>query len=97
MAANLRKFAQGKECQVRIPGYCNRNDETVVLAHLRLAGITGMGMKAHDILGAHCCSSCHDVVDYRVKTELTKTEIENMFYEGIARTQAVVLKEFKFG
>ncbi|MGL3134944.1 nuclease domain-containing protein, partial [Klebsiella pneumoniae] len=26
--ANLRKAARGRECTVRIPGYCNGNPET---------------------------------------------------------------------
>lgn len=30
--ANLRKEAKGRECQVRLPGICNGNNETVVLA-----------------------------------------------------------------
>lgn len=34
--ADLRKAARGRECQVRIPGVCNGNPETSVLAHIRL-------------------------------------------------------------
>lgn len=34
--ADLRKAARGRECQVRIPGVCNGNSETSVLAHIRL-------------------------------------------------------------
>ena len=40
---DLRKYARGKPCQVRIPHYCNGGAETTVLAHIRLAGITGLG------------------------------------------------------
>lgn len=32
----LTKAARGRECQVRIPGVCNGNPETTVLAHYRL-------------------------------------------------------------
>lgn len=35
--ADLRKAARGRECQVRIPGVCNGNPETTILAHIRLA------------------------------------------------------------
>ncbi|EIC2853121.1 DUF1364 domain-containing protein, partial [Escherichia coli] len=35
---DLRKAAKGQMCTVRIPGYCNHNPETSVLAHYRLAG-----------------------------------------------------------
>ena len=51
---DLRALARGKDCQVRTP-LCNFNPETTVLAHLRLIGISAMGKKAPDILGAHCC------------------------------------------
>ncbi|HCN8935740.1 TPA: DUF1364 family protein, partial [Escherichia coli] len=43
--ADLRKAARGRECQVRIPGVCNGNSETSVLAHIRLAGLCGTGIK----------------------------------------------------
>lgn len=41
---DLCKAARGRECQVRIPGVCNGNDETSVLAHIRLAGLCGTGL-----------------------------------------------------
>ena len=47
--ANLRKEARGRECQVRLPGICNGNPETVVLAHYRMVGICGTGMKPDDL------------------------------------------------
>ena len=50
--ANLRKEARGRECQVRIYGVCNGNPETTVLAHYRMAGICGTGMKPDDLIGA---------------------------------------------
>lgn len=37
--ADLRKAARGRECQVRIPGVCNGNPETSVLAHIRLVWV----------------------------------------------------------
>ncbi|WP_435653218.1 nuclease domain-containing protein, partial [Proteus mirabilis] len=43
--ANLRKEARGRECQIRMPGVCNGNSETVVLAHYRMSGICGTGIK----------------------------------------------------
>ena len=39
---NLRKEAKGRGCMVRIPGVCNHNSETVVLAHVRLLHLEGM-------------------------------------------------------
>ena len=86
---NLRKFAQGKPCQIRVPGHCNFNPETSVLCHYRMAGITGVGMKAPDCCGAIGCSSCHDVVDGRVSTDLTADERKLLHLEGVIRTQVL--------
>ncbi|MDE9484041.1 DUF1364 domain-containing protein [Xenorhabdus bovienii] len=92
--ANLRKEARGRECQVRIPGICNGNSETVVLAHYRMAGICGTGMKPPDLFGAWACSACHDEIDRR--TRLTGTDYAHMAHlEGVIRTQSILLSEGK--
>ncbi len=99
MAVDLRKEARGRECQIRIETVCNRNSETVVLAHLnnkRLFGV-GMGQKVPDIFGAHACSACHDVVDGRIVPSpfISPDYIRELFYEGCFRTQNILLKEGK--
>lgn len=87
---NLRDYARDKPCMVRIPGVCNGDSATTVLAHLRLTGISGMGMKAPDLLGAWCCSDCHTYCDAK------HGEYSNaMFYEGMARTQNQLIKDGK--
>ena len=96
---NLRKEAKGKECQVRIPGVCNKDRETVVLAHLnnkRLFGV-GIGQKVPDIFAAHCCSACHDFVDGRGagRNMMPKKDRDILLYEGVFRTQNILLKEGK--
>ncbi|PHM68834.1 DUF1364 domain-containing protein [Xenorhabdus kozodoii] len=92
--ANLRKEARDRECQVRLPGICNGNSETVVLAHYRMAGISGMGMKPHDLFGAWACSACHDEIDRR--TRLTDADYAHMAHlEGVIRTQSILLQEGK--
>ncbi len=84
---NLRKYAKGKPCMVRT-GQCNNDPETTVLAHVRLSGISGMGMKAPDILGAWCCSTCHQFCDTNIGIDY-----DVMFYEGVLRTQNQLIKE----
>jgi hypothetical protein len=84
--SKLTDAARGQECKVRCPGYCNFNPETTVAAHIRMAGITGVGMKAIDILSAHACSACHDILDGRIKTAFTQDELRLMHFEGMART-----------
>ena len=63
--ADLRKAARSRECQVRIPGVCNGNPETSVLAHIRLTGLCGTGIKPPDLIATIACSACHDEIDRR--------------------------------
>ena len=74
----------------RIPGICNHNPETTVLAHLNGGG---MGMKQPDLLGAWCCSDCHDVIDGRNRRIVYPSwDIKIWHLEGIIRTQQELLK-----
>ena len=91
---SLRKEARGRGCTVRIPNECNINSETVVLAHIRLAGVSGMGMKSPDLLGAWACSACHDEIDGRThKSGLSRDELRLAHYDGMARTIVQLEKE----
>lgn len=82
---NLRDLARGKPCQIRIPGICNSNPETTVLAHYRLPGTCGMGLKPPDLLGAWACSACHDEVDRRTRHK-EGGYVGEMFAQGVMRT-----------
>ena len=89
--SKLRKSAKGRECQVRIPGVCNHNPETVVLAHINGAG---MGIKANDIHAAFCCSSCHDALDGRNRSSGLNPDLLRLYHlDGVIRTQRVWLNE----
>lgn len=91
---NLRTAARGRECMVRLPQICNHNSETVVLAHYRLAGTCGTGMKPHDLLGAWACSACHEEIDRR--TRRAEAEYVRLcFAEGVMRTIDVLARERK--
>ena len=89
----LRKEARGRGCMVRIPEVCNHNSETVVLAHYRLAGVSGIGMKSPDVLGAWACSSCHDAIDRRAHTDLDRDYVRLLHLEGMVRTIAQLNRE----
>jgi len=90
---NLRNEAKGRGCTVRLPGICNHNSETTVLAHIRLSGVSGMGMKADDLLGAWACSGCHDAIDRRFRTDLDRDYVRLAHLEGMVRTIAQLRKE----
>jgi hypothetical protein len=94
---DLRKLAKGKPCLIRIPGVCNHNPETTVLAHYSLNGLSGIAMKSPDIIGAWACSSCHDEIDYRTRNYISSItdrsiEIDLMFAHGVFRTQYELIK-----
>jgi hypothetical protein len=91
----LRKEARGRDCMVRLVGICNHNPETTVLAHVRMAGISGMGLKADDLLGAWACSSCHDAIDRRQHTDLDRDFVRLAHLEGVMRTITVLRREGK--
>ena len=90
--ADLRKAARGRECQVRIPGVCNGNPETSVLAHIRLAGLCCTGIKPPDLIATIACSACHDEIDRRTHF-VDAGYAKECALEGMARTQVIWLKE----
>ena len=90
--SKLTKAAKGREWQVRIPGVCNGNPETTVLAHYRLSGTCGIGTKPNDLQGAWACSACHDVIDGR-SGAVTRDEARQLHAEGVMRTQDQLVRE----
>ncbi|MGP2948304.1 DUF1364 domain-containing protein [Serratia nevei] len=92
--SKLTKEARGRECQVRIPGVCNFNPETTVLAHYRLAGTCGTAIKPDDTQAAWACSACHDEIDRRTRL-IDANDARLMHAEGVMRTQEILRKEGK--
>ncbi len=90
---NLRKLAAGKPCQVRLEGICNHDPATTVLAHYRLIGIAGMGMKAPDEIGAWACSACHDAIDRRSHMDLDRDYVKLAHAEGVLRTINTLVRD----
>lgn len=84
----LRALAQGRDCEARLPAICNGNQETVVLAHFRLSGLSGLGFKAPDLIGAWLCSACHAYVDSHKDCQ---TQLD--FAKAVFRTQAKLISE----
>ena len=86
--SKITKSARGEECQIRIPGICNKNQETTVFCHLNGYG---MGGKHADLFGSYGCSACHDVVDYRTEPGYNRHYVKKCFYEGVFRTQQILI------
>jgi hypothetical protein len=90
---NLRNLARGRQCTIRLPGICCGDPDTTVLAHYRLIGISGMGLKSPDLFGAWACSACHDACDARTHKDLDRDYRDLALLQGVIRTQAILLSE----
>jgi hypothetical protein len=88
---NLRKLAEGQDCKLRFPHYCNRDSTTVVLCHLK-RGWCG-SIKPPDIVAVYGCSTCHDIVDGRMQTDWTREEIDSMILYALCEQLAYYAKE----
>jgi len=84
----LRDSARGQECTLRIPGTCNFNPETTVLAHIA-CGQKGMGLKSPDNMAVFACSSCHDLLDGRRQGGVDPQDI----IRALGETQAIWISQ----
>lgn len=92
--STITKSARGEYCQIRLPGICNHDRATTVWCHANgSAAGKGIGMKSEDLLGAYGCSSCHDVYDRRVPTEMLRVEVELAFWQGHARSLLLLIEK----
>lgn len=84
---NLRNLAKGQPCLIRVPTVCSGNRETTVGCHVRLIGVSGLGLKSPDPFIAFGCSDCHAVVDGQRKSSFSFEQRRLMLLEGMLRTQ----------
>lgn len=87
----IRQEAAHRNCQVWLDGCIS---EPCVLAHVRLIGVSGLGIKAPDVCGAWACDACHRSYDTR-GCGPEADEIELMFLRGVIRTLAILVAEGK--
>jgi hypothetical protein len=83
--SKLRKSARGEECTIQIHPYCNMNPETTVLCHAP-SEHKGTSLKSPDWWAAYGCSTCHDIVDSRMRVDIPPDEIYRCFMRGVFRT-----------
>jgi hypothetical protein len=86
---SLRREAIDRDCQIRLPG-CQT--APCCLCHFRLIGVSGMGIKSPDWLGAWGCAACHDQVD-RIKRGDLQTQFD--FALAVFRTLSILDREEK--
>lgn len=92
--SSLRRRARGRACFVRLPGVCNGNPETVVLAHIRRAAAGGVSAKPPDICGVYACSDCHDAMDGRTRLDPALAEVLDRYVlDALLRTLVSLYRE----
>lgn len=84
---NFRKAARGRPCTLRVPGVCNRNPETTVLAHINTE-FKGVALKSPDLCAVRACSDCHDYVG-----DMVSPEMRLIALEGLLRTLKAYMNE----
>lgn len=87
---DLRKLARGQPCRVRLPGICNRDPNTTVLAHIK-HGWYG-SIKPPDIIAVHACSACHDAMDRR-RRDVSVEEVDLAVLRGLCEMLAFYVKK----
>jgi hypothetical protein len=75
---------------LRIPLCCDGGGETTVLAHLRRAGVAGVGQKPNDLVAIRACGPCHDRMDRRTGLEAVPDEY---VLDALVRTLDAVVRE----
>lgn len=81
----MRDAAKGEACTLAIPGICNGDPETTVLAHLPDES-HGMSLKSVDVSSCFGCHACHDAIDDRMQPVLTNEEREWYMRRAQTRT-----------
>jgi len=86
---NFRNLARGKPCDLRIPGVCNRNPETTVLAHVNTE-FKGIALKSPDTMAIRACFDCHSYFD---RLAPSSPEYHELAIYGLARTHKAYIEE----
>lgn len=83
----ITDLCRGQPCYVRLPELCISTPENSAPAHLRMAGITGMGYIAPPFMACPACPNCHDAVDRRRYLDLDREYVQSAHKDGILRWQ----------
>lgn len=87
--SKIRESARGEYCSLRL-GCCSSN-ETVVLCHV--GKNRGWAIKCADYFAVYACSNCHDMIDGRIKSQFTKTELQAEKLRALEETQGKLVEK----
>lgn len=75
----ITQSAKGESCTANIVDVCNYDPETTIFSHFPIGA--GASNKLNgDLCGGYTCSSCHDLIDGRIKCYPDGSPIDREFY-----------------
>ena len=86
----ITKSARGEDCSLRISDNC-QDGETVVLCHI--CNDRGMAIKCGDHFAVYACNNCHDIIDGKVKTIFTPSELDSEKLRALEETQGKLINK----
>jgi hypothetical protein len=93
MKQSFESLARNQQCYMRLPGVCNGNPETTVLAHIRRGNLGGTGLKPVSIFAVPMCFDCHNAYDARCRTKYSRTELDAEALRALGQWLAWLWKE----
>lgn len=84
-----RKSAEKQDCTLLLPG-CPNATETTVLAHLRMFGDGGTGLKPPDHIAVYSDMHCHDMIDGRAVCPVAEPELYEYLIRALIRTHRIM-------
>ena len=85
----IKNSARDEDCSLRL-GECS-SPETVILAHIGKS--RGVGIKCSDYFAVYACSTCHDIIDGRAKSQFTKDELNSEKLRALEETQGKLVNK----
>jgi len=86
----ITRFANGRDCTVRLPSVCSFDPSKTMMAHPPI-GNGGMATKASDIECAIACHECHQRID-RVIRDVPWVEVLECWIRGSSETRALLVE-----
>ena len=91
MGKKIRDSANGEACSLRISDQCTDEYGSVVLCHVGRR--RGMGIKCGDHFAVYACNYCHDIIDGRVKSDFSNSELDSEKFRALEETQEKMIKK----
>ena len=87
--SKITESARDEDCLVRLPGACSFDPAKTIWSHARwLSAGRGKSIKALDLAGAYCCTTCDGIFDGNIKMPpvMTREQVDADWCQGHFRS-----------